>query len=473
MPPLDADSTASTTPAATWTQRDQAAVWHPFTPMRTWEAATHEPGRVIVAGEGFELIDDAGRRYLDGFSSLWCNLHGHQVPAIDNAIREQLARVAHTTLLGHASPPSIELAERLLRLSPAGLEKVFYSDSGASAVEVALKMAYQYFRNRGPSRTGFLALRDSYHGDTIGSVSLGGIDTFHRIFHPLLFETTLIDSPNPYHHPKGPAAADHALDQLEAELAQKPDHYCAMIVEPLMQGAAGMLSHPAGFLRRVRELTKQHGVLLIVDEVATGFGSTGKLFACEHEAVSPDLMTLGKRLTNGYLPVSATLATQEIYDAFLDDPAGGESRTFYHGHTFTGNALGCAAAVASLDLLESSGLLATLPDKTRRIQARLERLASHPHVGSIRQQGLMVGVELVETRGKTSEPPSAQRDTPFDPARRIGAKVCLAARERGILIRPLGDVVVLMPAPGMDVETLETLLEATIETIETFFANMP
>lgn len=442
-------------------EKDKACLWHPFTPMKQWREADDEPGRLIVAAEGFELIDSHGRRFIDGFGSLWCNLHGHRVPEIDAAIRAQLDRVAHTTLLGHASLPSIELAERLVRLAPAGLEKVFYSDSGATAVEVALKIAYQYFRNRGQTRRRrFLALSQSYHGDTIGSVSLGGIETFHSIFRPLLFETTFVDSPNPYHHPAGERAGEAVLRQIDEVLAKGAEEYCAVIVEPLVQGAAGILTHPKGFLKGLRERTQRYGVLLIADEVATGFCATGRMFACEHEGVSPDLLCLGKRLTGGYLPVAATLTTQEIFEAFCGEIS--EGKTFYHGHTFTGNALGCAAAIASLDRIASTNLLAALPEKIDLAARRLAELADHPNVGDIRQCGLMIGIELVSDR---------RGPRPFDPAERIGAKVCFAARRRGVIIRPLGDVVVLMPAPGMDRDTLDRLLGAVVETIHEYFAR--
>ena len=444
---------------------DNAFVWHPFTPMRQWADASGPDataGRVIVAGEGFELIDAEGRRYIDGFSSLWCNLHGHRVGQIDDAVRAQLDRIAHSTLLGHASQASIELAERLVRISPPGLEKVFYSDSGATAVEVALKMAYQYCRNLGQdSRRRFLALRQGYHGDTIGSVSLGGIDVFHQIFHPLLFDATFVDSPNPYHHPAGERAGDVVLGQVDEALSQAPEQYCAVVVEPLIQGAGGMLTHPPGFLRGLREICSAHDVLLIADEVATGFCRTGRLFACEHEQVTPDLMCLGKGLTGGYLPVAATLATREIFDAFCDAPGEARgTRTFYHGHTFTGNALGCAAAVASVDLIFESGLLDALPGKVEFLRNALASLADHPHVGDVRQCGMMVGIELVRDRAGR---------VPFDPTLRTGAAVCERARRRGVIIRPLGDVVVLMPAPAMDVETLGRLTDAIVGVIhETF-----
>ena len=438
-------------------EKDKACVWHPFTPMRQWLA--DEDPLLIERGEGFELIDTRGRRYIDGFSSLWCNLHGHRVGEIDRAVREQLGRVAHSTLLGHASAPSIELAERLVRITPGPLEKVFYSDSGATAVEVALKMAFQYYHNRGRcGRRKVLALREGYHGDTLGAASVGGIAAFGRLFGPLLFETTFVDCPCPSRHPAGTGAGQAVLGQIDAALGTAPQEYCAVIVEPLIQAAGGMLTHPPGFLRGVRALTAAHDVLLIVDEVATGFGRTGRLFACEHEGVAPDLMCLAKGLTGGYLPVAATLATGEIHNAFCGEID--EGKTFYHGHTYTGNALGCAAGVASVDLIFSSGLLEALPGKVQLLRGRLRALADDPHVGEIRQCGMMVGIELVADRDKHA---------PFDPSRRVAAGLCRRARRRGLLIRPLGDVVVLMPAPAMDPATLERMMDAVVETFYDYF----
>ena len=329
---------------------DKQYVWHPFTPMKRWLA--DEPV-MIETGEGFTLIDTEGRRYIDGVSSLWCNVHGHRVAAIDRAIREQLDRIAHSTLLGLAQSRSAELAERLVRIAPPGLAKVFYSDSGATAMEIALKMAYQFWHNRGHDRSEFIALSDSYHGDTIGSVSLGGMPLFHGIFGPLLFKTHFVPGPHPYRF-EGTTdeCLQFSLERMEAVLKSRAKRIAAVVVEPLVQGAGGMLVHPAGFLKGVRELTRQYDVLLIVDEVATGFGRTGRMFACEHEGVCPDLMCLAKGLTGGYLPLAATLTTQEVFDAFLGKVH--EHKTFYHGHTYTGNALGCAAALASLDLFEST-----------------------------------------------------------------------------------------------------------------------
>ena len=447
--------------SADWVDSDKKYVWHPFTPMQQWIEAGDQPGRVIVGAEGFELIDQAGGRYIDGFSSLWCNLHGHRVPKIDQAIREQLERVSHTTLLGHASPPSVALAKRLVEITPASLTKVFFSDSGASAVEVALKMAYQFYRNEGTkNRRRFLALRQGYHGDTIGAVSLGGIETFHSLYRPLLFETTFIDSPNAFHHPAGENAGSVVLDQLDEELKARSGEYCAMIVEPLVQGAAGILTHPEGFLKGVRELTHRHGVLMIADEVATGFCRTGALFACDRESVQPDIMCLGKGLTGGYLPVSATLTSQAVFDAFCGKV--GQDMTFYHGHTYSGNALGCSAGLASIELIFQTGLLNTLAEKGGIISRRLGELWDHRHVGNVRQCGMMVGIELLESRRPRRF---------FDPHRRIGAQVCLHARRFGLITRPLGDVVVLMPAPAMDVATLSRLIDSTVAAIEDFFKD--
>lgn len=443
-------------------QMDKSYLWHPFTPMKQylWD----EP-IIITDAEGFELIDARGRRYIDGFSSLWCNLHGHRVRQIDAAVGEQLAHIAHSTLLGLSCEPAIELARRLIEISPRpaasgeGLTKVFFSDSGSAAVEVALKMAFQYYKNLGmTTRRKFIAFRDGYHGDTIGSVSVGGIDIFHKAFGPLLFETTFVDSPNAFCHAAGSRAGEVVLAEIDAILSARGDEYCAVIIEPLIQAAAGMLTHPSGFLRSLRDLTRRHGVLLIADEVATGFCRTGSLFACQQEGICPDLLCLGKGLSGGYLPVSATLTSQAIFDSFCGqaDGTGYAGKAFFHGHTFSGNALGCAAANASIDLIFKSELLAHLPAKTRLIREKLAALAGHPNVGDIRQCGMMVGIELMED-------PASRRF--FDAGRQVGASVCRSAMSRGIMIRPLGDVVVLMPAPAMDMKTLERLLDTATACI--------
>ncbi len=434
-------------------ETDKRYLWHPFTQMADWLAG--DPV-IIERGEGFMLIDTEGRRYIDGVSSLWCNIHGHGVPQINQAIRDQLDRIAHSTLLGLGQTRSIELAEKLIRIAPEGLEKVFYSDSGATAVEIAVKMAYQYWQNRGhETRTKFIALREAYHGDTVGSVSVGGMDLFHGIFRPLLFETYYVPSPHPYRFDGTPAqCAECSLENLENLLKKQEGQIAAVIVEPRVQGAAGILVHPAGFLKGVERLARKYNVLLIADEVATGFGRTGRMFACEHEDVRPDLMCLAKGITGGYLPLAATLTTQAVFDAFLGQAE--EYKTFYHGHTYTGNALGCAAALACLELFETNSILASLPEKIALLEQCLAELKDLPYVGDVRNCGLMAGIELVRNK-KTKEP--------FVYKKGVGARVCAAMRPRGALLRPLSDVIVLMPAPAMDIKTLQILLDIVQETL--------
>jgi adenosylmethionine-8-amino-7-oxononanoate aminotransferase len=439
---------------------DNQFLWHPFTPMLAYR---DEGAPIIEAADGFFLIDVNGRRYLDGISSLWCNVHGHRVPEIDRAIREQLDRVSHSTLLGLSSVPSIELARELVARAPRGLTKVFYSDSGATSVEVALKIAYQYHAQKAgapvaPRRDRFLCLGGAYHGDTLGTVSVGGIPLFHSVYRDLLFKTVTVPSPVTFRTPPGftPAAyLDHCYSELERLIVENRDRAVGFIIEPLVQGAAGMLVHPSGYLSRVRQLTQEHGIPLIADEVAVGLGRTGTLFACEQENVCPDLMCVAKGLTGGYLPLAATLATDEIYNAFLAPPE--EGKTFFHGHTYTGNALGCAAALASLRLIDENAVVDNVRDNATRIATRLSALTNAPSVGEIRQKGTMVGIELVRDRS-TAEP--------FPAALRIGHQVTLAARKRGVILRPLGDVVVLMPAPAMPGELVERLCDAAIESIE-------
>ncbi len=451
------------TAASQLRQWDNAHVWHPFAPMTAYR---EEEAPIIERAEGFHLYDVEGRRYLDGISSLWCNVHGHRVPEIDAAVREQLDRVGHTTLLGLGSVPSIELAKRLVDITPAGLTKVFYSDSGATSVEAALKMAYQFHRQKsgGPEeRDLFATVSGAYHGDTIGSVSVGSIALFHRMYGKLLFETVSVPSPSGFRFPNGMSQSDfhsHCLAEVERVIVEHADRLAAFVIEPLVQGAAGILVHPPGFLRRVRELTNEQGIPLIADEVAVGFGRTGTMFACEQEEVHPDIFCLGKGITGGYLPLAATLATDEVFDAFLGDPS--EGRTFFHGHTYTGNPLGCVAALASLDLFEQNRILTNVSTNADVLRQRLEGLAAHPHVGDVRQKGIMVGIELVQDR-ETGEP--------FDSALRVGHQVTLAARKRHVILRPLGDVVVLMPAPAMTRDLIEELCDVALEAINEVTAS--
>jgi adenosylmethionine-8-amino-7-oxononanoate aminotransferase len=419
-------------------------------------AFAREEAPSIVRGEGCDLFDEEGRRYLDGISSLWCNVHGHRRAEIDEAIRDQLDRIAHSTLLGLRSPPASELARRLVSIAPEGLEWVFYSDSGSSAVEIALKMVFQMWRNRGEERKTFVTLGQAYHGDTIGSVSLGGIDLFHRIFAPLLFQPKHVPAPHCLRCPLGLERGSCELecaDLVDRALAEEPA--AAVVMEPLVQGAAGMIVHPEGYLRRMREACDRHSTLLVCDEVATGFGRTGRMFACEHEGVRPDLMAVAKGLTGGYLPLAATLTTGEVFDAFLGEHADGKH--FFHGHTFTGNALGCAAALASLDLFETDRVLDELPAKIDRLAERLARLEGHPHVLEVRRRGLMVGIELALDPAKRES---------YDPALRMGHQVVLRARARGVILRPLGDVVVLMPPLAITEDQIDQLVEVTCRSID-------
>jgi adenosylmethionine-8-amino-7-oxononanoate aminotransferase len=448
------------TPALTSRLRgdDLAHIWHPFTPMQAWR---DESAPIIERADGFELIDTDGRRYLDGISSLWCNVHGHRVPEIDAAIRDQLDRVAHTTLLGLSSCASIELARRVVEIAPRGLTKVFFSDDGATAVEAALKIAWQYQRQKSGGsdrRDLFASVGGAYHGDTLGCVSVGNIELFHRTYGGLLFPTVRVPSPVAFRTPPGVGRDEylrHCFNELERAIVENKDRLAAFILEPLVQGAAGILVHPPGYLRRVRELTAEHGIPLIADEVAVGFGRTGTMFACEQEEVVPDILCLAKGITGGYLPLAATLTTAEIHDAFLGGPHGG--RTFFHGHTYTGNPLACAAALASLDLFSRNDVLGNVRDNADRLRTRLRRLADHPHVGEVRQKGIMVGIELVQDR---------QTNEAFPAVQRMGHLVTLEARGRGVIIRPLGDVVVLMPAPAMPAELIDRLCDVAAQAIQ-------
>lgn len=420
-------------------QLDHRHVWHPFTQQLGW---SEEVPLMIERGEGVYLFDTEGRRYIDGIASLWCNIHGHRHPAIDRAIHAQVDRISHSTMLGLSHPGATELAGRLVEIAPPGLTRVFYSDSGATAAEIALKIAFQYQRQGGESgRTGFVRLRDAYHGDTIGSVSVGGIDLFHATYRPLLFET---------HAAEPGDAAD-----LERVLGERAGEVAAVIVEPLVQGAAGMIVHPPGYLRAVRELCDAHGLLLICDEVATGFGRTGTMFACEQEQVAPDLLCLAKGISAGYLPLAATLTTEAIYEGFLGAPA--EQRTFFHGHTYTGNPLACAAALASLDVFERERTLERMQPKIRLLAELLAAVEAMPEVAEVRWRGFMVGIDLGE----------------HDPDLRLGHRVTLEARERGAIIRPLGDTVVLVPPLAIAEDQLRELLAIVTESIEAAVASLP
>jgi adenosylmethionine-8-amino-7-oxononanoate aminotransferase len=443
-----------------WQQRleqaDKRYIWHPFTQMKDYQEM--EP-LIVERGEGAYLVDIYGRRYLDGVSSLWVTVHGHGRREIDQAIIEQVEKIAHSTLLGLSNPPAIELARRLVEITPAGLERVFYSDNGSTGCEVALKMAFQYWQHRGEKgRNRFISFTNAYHGDTLGAVSVGGIDLFHEAYRPLLFPVFQAEAPYCYRCPAGltwPVCGMACLGTMERILRDHHQEVAAVIIEPLVQGAAGMITQPPGFLSMVRELSARYGVLMIADEVAVGFGRTGTMFACDSERVRPDLMVLAKGITGGYLPLAATLATDDVYGAFLGEYH--EFKTFFHGHTYTGNPLACAAALANLDVFKQDRTLERLAVKIDLLSRRLEEFKGLPFVGDVRQQGFMVGVELVSDK---------ETRAPFPLSEKMGVKVILEARKRGVIIRPLGDVIVIMPPLGITEGELEELLAVIYQSIE-------
>jgi adenosylmethionine-8-amino-7-oxononanoate aminotransferase len=440
---------------------DRQYVWHPFTQMQDWEK---EAPLIIERGEGNYLLDIYGNRYLDGISSLWVILHGHRKQELNEAVKDQLDKIAHSTLLGLANVPSIQLAKKLVALAPPGLVKVFYSDNGSTAVEIGLKMAFQYWQQIGAtSKVKFISFTNAYHGDTIGSVSVGGIDLFHQLYKPLLFDT--IKAPYPYcyrcAYDKKPADCDLYCAKILEQLArEKHQELAALVIEPLIQGAAGMITAPPGFLKRVKDICYQYNILMIADEVATGFGRTGKMFACEHEGVSPDILSLAKGITGGYLPLAATLTTEEIYKGFCGEYR--DLKTFFHGHTYTGNPLAVAAALANLEIFEKEEILVQLPSKIAQLQKGLESFNNLKAVGDVRQCGMMVGMELVKDK-ITREPYSLEE--------RIGHQVIMEARKAGVILRPLGNVVVLMPPLSIEEQEIDYLLTATYKAIEKVTEN--
>ncbi|MED4751463.1 adenosylmethionine--8-amino-7-oxononanoate transaminase [Brevibacillus choshinensis] len=432
--------------------KNKQYLWHPFTQMKDY---IEEEPLIIASGRGIKLFDVHGKEYYDGFSSVWLNVHGHNVPELNQAIIEQLDQVAHSTLLGMANVPSILLAEQLIRYAPEGLTKVFYSDNGATAVEISLKMAFQYWQNRGVAgKRSFITMNNAYHGDTIGATSVGAIPLYHQVYKPLLFTPYVIPYPYPYREGGDDAAVNATLDQLEKLLQEKASEIAAMIVEPVVQGASGMIIMPDGCLKKIADMLQAYDVLLIADEVATGFGRTGKMFACEHDGITPDIMAVAKGITGGYLPVAATLVKEAIYDAFYADYE--EQKTFFHGHSFTGNPLGCAVALANLRLMEERQLVEQVAKKSEHLARVLQSFADETHVGDIRQKGLMVGIELVRDK-ETKEP--------YHWNERIGVRVCKLAREKGLLTRPLGNVIVLIPPLVSTDEELGDMVSILFESI--------
>ncbi len=443
-------------------EKDKLFIWHPFTQMKDW--ITEKP-LIITEGRDCFLKDIYGKWYLDGVSSLWVNIHGHRRKEVDDAIRHQLDQIAHSTLLGLGNVPSIKLAEKLIEITEKSflgqkkkLTKVFYSDNGSTSVEIALKMAFQYWKHKDiKGKNTFLSLKNAYHGDTIGAVSVGGIDIFHDIFGTLLFRTFKSPSPYCYRCELGKTYPDCSLSCLKAMEDILIDHsheIAAVIVEPMVQGAGGMIVFPNSYLQGVRELCNKYNVLLIADEVATGFGRTGKLFACEHEQVVPDFLCLSKGITNGYLPLAATLTTEEIFNAFLGEYS--EFKTFFHGHSYTGNPLACSAAIVCLELFDKDETLRNLQPKISILQKKLAIINKLPHVGEVRNKGFMTGIELVRNKD-TKEP--------YSPEAKIGWKVIYKAREMGVIIRPLGNVIVIMPPLCISEENLIQLLDVIEKSI--------
>lgn len=436
---------------------DKKYLWHPFTQMREWDAPL-----IIERGDGNYLIDTDGRKYLDVVSSLWVNVHGHRKKEIDNAIKKQIDKISHSTLLGLGNVPSILLSEKLVKIAPKGLTKVFYSDNGSTAVEIALKMAFQYWQQlRTPNsklRTKFVAFTGAYHGDTFGSMSVGEIDVFVKKYKPLLFPAFKAYYPYCYRCPINKTYPDckiSCIKKFEDILKKHHGEIAACIIEPIVQGAAGMIVSSHGFLKKVRQLCTKYNILLIADEVATGFGRTGKMFACEHENVAPDFLCLAKGITGGYLPLAATITTDKIYKAFLGEYK--ELRTFFHGHTYTGNPLGCAAAIANLKIFKKEKTLQKLKPKITLLSRLLEDFKTLSHVGDVRQKGLIAGIELVRNK-RTKEP--------FPTEERIGHKVCIEARRYGLIIRPLGDTIVIIPPLSITKSELKKILEITCKCIK-------
>lgn len=443
---------------ATLQKWDKAHIWHPFTQMQDWQ---NEEQIVITRGEGCWLIDNNGNRYLDGVASMWTNVHGHCNAELNKALKEQVDRLEHSTLLGLASEQSIILAHKLAQIIPKGLKRFFYSDNGSTAMEVAVKMAFQYQRHVGKTeKTQFITFSHAYHGDTIGAVSVGGIDIYHTTFKPLMFDTIQVESPYCYRCKFGcdsqAKCNQECIQALEAIMQQHGEKTAALVIEPLIQGAGGMLVQPGGFLKAVCELCNRYNILMIADEVATGFGRTGTMFACEQEEVVPDIMALSKGIAAGYLPLAVTAVKEEIYGAFLGEYT--ELKTFFHGHTFTGNPLACAVAIKSLELFEREKIIASLQPKIQYLSTMLKDLENLPHVGNIRQCGMAAGIELVRDK-KTKEA--------YGWEEKVGISVCLEARKSGVFSRPLGNTIVIFPPLVISPDELEFLLNTLKQAIIT------
>ena len=445
----------------TLTAWDKDYLWHPFTQMRDWLS---EDTVIIERGEGVYLIDVDGNRYLDGIASMWTNVHGHNHPDLNAALKTQLDQIAHSTLLGYSNIPAIQLAHKLVEITPAGLNKVFYSDNGSTAVEVALKMAFQYWQHKGqPQRKLFVHFDNAYHGDTVGAMSVGGIQSFHNTFNSLLFNSVRVSAPKTYRLSDVEVDTTEVLitrwlSKVERAFFDHPGQIAGIILEPLIQGAGGMLLSPKGFLKELAEFAKKQETLLIVDEVMTGIGRTGKMWACEHEDVTPDLLCAAKGLAAGYLPLAATLTTDEIYNAFLGEYS--DLKTFFHGHTFTGNPLACAVALENIAIFERENLLDSLQTTIAHFKTRLQEFYSLQHVGDVRVFGMAAGIELMKSS-----------NTPYPFEEKVGIRVCKDALSQGAILRPLVNTIVLIPPLQISISELDALLDITYRAIDTVTKN--
>lgn len=437
---------------------DKTHIWHPFTQMNDW---VKEEPVIIERGKGSYLYDTHGNKYLDGNSSYWVNIHGHRKREIDEAVAKQIRKVAHSTLIGLSNVPAIELSERLINIAPEGLKRVFYSDNGSTAVESGIKMAFQYWQQKGKnfkSKKKFIAFYNAYHGDTIGAVSVGRIDLFHRMFKSLLFETIFAPPPYCYRCPiekTYPECSLACVNELERIVSENRDKVAALIIEPKVMMPGGIITAPEGFLKRVREICTKYNILMIADEVAVGFGRTGKMFACEHENVTPDILLLSKSLTGGYMPLAATITTDEIYEGFLGEYS--EFKTFFHGHTYTGNPLACASAIANLDLFKKERILDSIQDKILFLKDELIKFYNLENVGDIRQCGFILGIELVVDKDNKKQYPLEKK---------IGIKIAKEARDRGLIIRPIGNIVILVPPLSSTKDEIHKMVEIIYDAIE-------
>lgn len=438
---------------------DKEYFWHPFTQMKVYR---EEDNVIVERGEGNYIIDINGNRYLDGVASLWCNVHGHNHPKLNEAICQQVNRISHFTTLGASNVPAILLAKKLVDITPSSLTKVFYSEDGSEAMEIAIKIAYHYWHNKGfKEKSKFVTLSEAYHGDTIGSVSVGGINIFHQKYKPLLFDVYKL--PSPYRKALEIAGRKEALsyqttkkliEEVEEFIFQHHQTIAGFVLEAGVQGAAGILPFPEGYLKEIERICREYNILLIVDEVATGFGRTGYMFASIKEGINPDIMAVGKGITGGYLPLAATLTTEEIFEAFLGE--FGEAKHFYHGHTYTGNPVACNVALANIELFKENNLLEKVKERITQLEKRVEELWQLKHVGDIRQYGLMAGVELVKDK---------EKNIPFDYGLRVGFKVAKSMLKRGIWVRPLGDVMVIMPPLSITEEELDYFIDCLKDSI--------